>query len=291
MFTMIQIISQILKILKTPIRLKILFLLKDKEKTYTELLSETTDDSGRLAFHLRKMKDFVATEEGFYKLTPIGRKLCDYIEGLGGIVSVLFVKVKIDVFVQEDGRAKIFLKNEYTSPVKATIVEFFSYFYPAKKFIEEFLTEKMQKLFKSPANFKILKIKAEDRCVKAKVEVDVERYANKKNGVWIIDYHPGKLISEMVSETDEFPWSVELRINITINLPEKVSILKVDDFEMKILGEGFEFFAEKKVEKNCVKGFVMLRWEKDCFGYIEDLKKIRIHIEYETEEKVLEMME
>jgi len=64
MLPLISAVSEILSVLKNPLRLKILFFLSQGGKTYSELMREVTEDSGKFAFHLRSMKDFFVVEDG-----------------------------------------------------------------------------------------------------------------------------------------------------------------------------------------------------------------------------------
>ena len=66
--------SLIFNTLKHPIRRKIIRLLSDKPKTYSEILHELSMDSGHLNYHLENLGDIVTrTKAGKYALSSVGK--------------------------------------------------------------------------------------------------------------------------------------------------------------------------------------------------------------------------
>ena len=67
--------NEIFEILSHPIRRNIVFLLHGKPRTFSEIMKALDITSGKLSFHLRRMKGLILSISGKYTLSQRGRRV------------------------------------------------------------------------------------------------------------------------------------------------------------------------------------------------------------------------
>jgi len=276
MLPLISAVSEILSVLKNPIRLRILFLLSQGGKTYSELMHEVTEDSGKFAFHLRSMKDFFIVEGGTYSLSPLGERLYKFFEGMEEILMVVYVKPTLEIFVREDGSATAEVRAEYSSPSRSILAEIFSFVGPARGFVELFVEKKASQMFGCKTKLKIESIDYAEGRLKAAGQLDIERYA-RKDGTWKIHYTPSAILSEI----QNVPWDVEGNVSVAIHLPDRARFLKgMEDSE--ITGEGYSLNLKNTVEDKEIKISIQVSKRKGVFIPQDVIDNLLLDLEYEV---------
>jgi DNA-binding transcriptional ArsR family regulator len=75
--------SVIFAALKHPVRRRILRMLSDEERTYTQMLTELDLDTGHLNYYLESLGELLAkTDDGKYRLSEFGRAALDLMDGV-----------------------------------------------------------------------------------------------------------------------------------------------------------------------------------------------------------------
>ncbi|MGB9706165.1 MAG: winged helix-turn-helix domain-containing protein [Pyrobaculum sp.] len=78
--------EHVFEALSHPVRRKILQLLAERPRLYSELMEEIGVDSPTLAFHLKKLAGLVEkNEKGFYQLTEAGERAVKIIKEVEGV--------------------------------------------------------------------------------------------------------------------------------------------------------------------------------------------------------------
>lgn len=276
MLPLISAVSEILSVLKNPTRLRILFLLSQGGKSYSELMHEVTEDSGKFAFHLRSMKDFFIVEEGIYNLSPLGERLYRFLEGMEEVLMVVYVKPTLEIFVREDGSATAEVRAEYGSPSRSILSEIFSFVGPARGFIELFVEKKTSQMFGCKTKLAIRAIDYAEGRLKADAQLEIERFA-RKNGTWKIHYTPSTLFAEI----QDVPWDVEGNVSVTIHLPPKARFLKgMEDSE--ITGEGYSLNMRNAIEGKDIKISIQVSKRKGVLIPQHLLDNLILDMDYEV---------
>jgi len=276
MLPLISAVSEILSVLKNPTRLRILFFLSQGGKTYSDLMHEVTEDSGKFAFHLRSMRDFFIVEGGIYSLSPLGERLYKFFEGMEEVLMVVYVRPSLEIFINKDGSAKAMVEAEYNSPSKSILAEVFSYVGPAKSFIELFIEKKTSQMFECKTKLHIESIDYSEGKLKAQATLEIERYA-RKNKAWKIHYTPSAILSEI----QNVPWDVEGNVSIIIHLPEHAKLIKgMGDNEF--CGEGYSFSFRSEIENATVRISLHVSKRKGILIPQDVMENILLDLEYEV---------